>query len=352
MKLIKYFSAFIFAVSVLVNLFACGNNFSTVHFTAFNTDISVAVKGNLSEEQKETLENYLKNTEHEFSAEKDNSFVSTFNAAKENQPISANKDVLEVLKTAKEVNTLTANAFNPAVYPLVKLWRLSSDTFDADAESYTPPEPDSVNALKEHTDFSDIVIDEKQNTVSKTDEKIMIDLGGIVKGYAADHIYSLLKEWGFEFGYVNIGGSSLYILDAEYLTIRHPRDSAAQNGILKINGANIKNKPLSTSGDYERFYISDGVRYCHIISPLTGAPVQTGVASATVIGGSACFTDAVTTALCAMEKDALTDFIKQELYNYEVYVVYIKDGVKEIITNRREGADFTLYDSTFAVCEI
>ena len=352
MKSIKYSLALLSAVIISFGFFACGDNFTTAHFTAFNTDIYIAVKGNLSDQQKDIVGNYLKNTENEFSLDKDGSFVSILNAAGENRQIAASKATLDVLKTAKEVNALTLNAFNPAVYPLVRLWKLSSDTFDADADSYTPPDAASVTALSAHTDFSDISIDESRNTVAKADGEMMIDLGGIVKGYAADCIYSLLKEWGFDFGYVSIGGSSLYILDAEFLTVRHPRDVSAQNGILKINGANIKNKPLSTSGDYERYYISGGVRYCHIISPFTGAPVQTGVASATVIGGSACFTDALTTALCAMEKDRLTDFIKEELNDYEVYVVYIKDGENQIITNRKEGADFTLCDSSFTVTEI
>ena len=352
MKTLKNVFITILVLFFSFSAFACGNAYSSARFTAFNTDVYVAVRGILTDGQKDTIYNYLSVAENEFSASVENSFVHAFNDAAENQSVPASDAAIEVLKIAKQANAQTLNAFNPAVYPLVKLWKLSSDTFTADSDVFSPPPSLAVDALKLHTDFSGVIIDDEQNTVSKTDEELKIDLGGLVKGYAADNIYKLLKEWGYDWGYVSVGGSSLYILDAEQLTIRHPRDAASENGIVKIFGSDLKDKPLSTSGDYERFYISDGVRYCHIISPFTGAPVQTGFASVTVLGGSACLSDALSTALCAFERDALVEFVRERLYSFDVYAVYIRDGVNQIITNKKQGENFTLTDDSFTVCEI
>jgi thiamine biosynthesis lipoprotein len=79
---------------------------------------------------------------------------------------------------------------------------------------------------------------------------------------------------------------------------------------------------ISTSGDYEQYYIIDDVRYCHIIDPTTGKPVQTGIMTATIIGGSAAEDDALTTAIMTMGKDKAIEFINTKLSDRYVAFTY------------------------------
>ena len=94
----------------------------------------------------------------------------------------------------------------------------------------------------------------------------------------------------------------------------NPR-SNKRDGYVKVKTFDEK---LSTSGDNEQRYFIDGVRYCHIIDPTTGKPVQTGIMSVTIIGGSAAEDDALTTAIMAMGKEKAISFIEEHLTDRKV----------------------------------
>ncbi|MCX4286765.1 MAG: FAD:protein FMN transferase, partial [Clostridia bacterium] len=95
----------------------------------------------------------------------------------------------------------------------------------------------------------------------------------------------------------------------------------------------IKNTCLSTSGDYEQNFILDGVLYCHVFDPTTGKPVQTGIMTATIVGGAAAEGDALTTAIMAMGKQRAVQFINEKLSDRKVAFTYDNNGAYEIITN-------------------
>ena len=327
--------AVIFACACLS---ACGGTRSA-HFTRFNTDVYVTVNGELTRETIEKIDSVLAGLEKEFSLNEKTSAVSRLNAAAANEEIKVSATFTEVLEAAKTACIATWGAFNPAVYPLTRLWKLSSDTFVSGDLNYIPPDAESVAALREHIDFASVSADRQNNTAVKNDGETKIDLGGIVKGYAADIIGNYLTELGYTGGYINIGGSSLKILSAEYLTVRHPRNASAADGILTISGETVENKSVSTSGDYERYYMSGGKRYCHIISPFTGAPVDTGVISATVIGPSATVADAISTALLALDETKAATLFRSDYAKEYLFFIVRHDGErKRILTNAPENS--------------
>ena len=108
-----------------------------------------------------------------------------------------------------------------------------------------------------------------------------LDLGGLGKEYAADRAAEICCEMGARHGFVDLGGDIRVIGPQEggqpwRIGIRDPRDARAVVAEVALSGG-----ALATSGDYERFIEVDGVRYCHILDPRTGWPVQ-GLSSATV----------------------------------------------------------------------
>ncbi len=124
---------------------------------------------------------------------------------------------------------------------------------------------------------------------------VRIDLGGIAKGYAVDRGIALLADCGISRAMISAGGDSRILGDRGghpwVIGIQHPRDPA---GIaLRLP---LSNTAVSTSGDYERFFIDDGKRVHHILNPKTGKSAE-GSWSATVTGPDAMTTDALSTTL-------------------------------------------------------
>ena len=121
---------------------------------------------------------------------------------------------------------------------------------------------------------------------------VRIDLGGIGKGYAVDNCIALLKKRGITHALVTAGGDSRVLGDREgrpwMVGIRDPRRKDNVVAVIPLI-----NSAISTSGDYERYFEVNGVRYHHIINPKTGKSAM-GVHSATVIGPDATTTDGLT----------------------------------------------------------
>jgi thiamine biosynthesis lipoprotein len=124
---------------------------------------------------------------------------------------------------------------------------------------------------------------------------VRIDLGGIAKGYAVDRAIGLLRQCGISRAMVSAGGDSRIIGDREgrpwVIGIRHPRNP--QDIALRLPLSDIA---ISTSGDYERYFIDNGERIHHIINPKTGRSASASW-SATVIGPDAMTTDALSTTI-------------------------------------------------------
>lgn len=136
---------------------------------------------------------------------------------------------------------------------------------------------------------------------------LRFDLGGLVKEYAADRAALALKARGFESGYVDLGGD-LHVLGAHpdgtpwNIGIRNPRGAGALASIrIRVGG-------LATSGDYERGTIIDGVRYSHLIDPITGWPVK-GLATVSVVAATCLLAGAVSTLAMLTETQRGLDFL-------------------------------------------
>lgn len=352
----KFFSFLFALILVFLSIFvsACSKTFDTYSFSAFNTEVFVTVRGKLSSGVKTQIKNSIISLDNEFSTTKQTSLIYSVNENQTANSLSA--DGKTVFELAKTYHSLTNEKFNPAIFPLTKLWQLSADTFSFSNELTIPTEIEieEVSAL---CNFNDFTISES-NKIEKLNEHGKLDFGGIIKGYGADKIHDILEENGFSEGYVRIGGSSLSILSIPSdLQIKHPRKSG--EFIVSVKGNALTNTPLSTSGDYERYYEKDGEKYCHIIDNTTGAPIQTGISSASIFGVSGAFTDALSTAVCCFEfsdetSSPLTEFLtsitsKSEYSKMKFIIVH--EPTKKIITNF-SSSDLSILDQNYSIYDI
>lgn len=307
------------------------------------------------------IKRVLIDTNASISATVKNSCISRFNAAEAGAKVEIDKTAYDVFTLAKSVYIQTEGYYNPAVYDSLRLFGFTLDG----REPYVSKLPDGqdINAFRElSSHFDKVELSQESGkyyarkpaetvTVGGVEYSLKVDLGGIGKGWCADIIDEMTSEAGFEYGFFSFSSSSMAVkkyTDAsknnEYtLRIRDPRD---------VDGAyfevKCKDRRLSTSGDYEKYYLFDGERYCHIIDPTTGAPIKTGVASVTVIGGDAAEDDAYTTALSAMGKERAVNFINENLSNRKVVALIFEDGAGKIITNCPQDIKITNENYTLA----
>jgi thiamine biosynthesis lipoprotein len=157
-------------------------------------------------------------------------------------------------------------------------------------------EPDAVREALECVGVRRLELDPEARTVRFAREGMQVHLGAIGKGFAVDHVVAELQRLGVESALVHGGTSTVYGLgappgqDGWYVGLRHPSDPDQRLGAVRL-----RDRALSTSGDYEQFFEVDGRRYSHILDPRTGFPAQ-GTRSATVVAASATDTDALSTA--------------------------------------------------------
>jgi len=159
---------------------------------------------------------------------------------------------------------------------------------------------------------------------------VRINLGGIAKGYVVERGVDILRKHGIRHGIVTAGGDTRLLGDRRgrpwMVGVRDPREE----GEVAIS-IPLVDEAISTSGDYERFFDENGIRYHHIIKPSTGKPA-TGVHSATVIGPDAVITDALSTSVFVMGVDKGLTLIGT-LPDYESIVIdaegrmYYSDGL-------------------------
>lgn len=195
--------------------------------------------------------------------------------------IKLSKEVAEIIEEGLRVGELTDGAFDITVRPLMELWRNFKEEYipsKGEIEKVLPLiRYDKVTIINEEVKFKEL--------------GMKLDLSGIAKGYAVDLAVEELKSNGVKTGLVNAGGDIRVFGDRIWkIGIKDPRGP----GIVKI--LRLKNQAVATSGDYERYFIVNGVRYHHILNPKTGFPASECV-SVTVISNRTSLTDALATGV-------------------------------------------------------
>jgi len=193
--------------------------------------------------------------------------VSKVNAAAGKKPVAVSAETFAVIARAQDVAKKSGGVFDISVGAFKGLWK-----FDEDMDG-TLPDPAEVKKRLALIGYKDIVLDKRKKTVFLRRKGMSITLGGIAKGYAVDKCVALLHKAGFHDFMLQAGGD-MYISGKKgaepwVVGIRDPR------GTDLFAGMPIENHSFSTSGDYERGFVKEGIRYHHILDPRDGQPART-----------------------------------------------------------------------------
>ena len=197
---------------------------------------------------------------------KPDSDIVRLNAAAGVKPVPVSAETLEVLGLAKQLSELTSGKFDITFGALSDVWKFDHDQDD------TIPSAAQIAARLPLIDYRKLVVDAQTGTAYLEKKGMRAHLGGIGKGYAVDRGVAMLKQAGLKDFSVQAGGD-LYVAgkrgDRSWrLGIADPR---AANGEIFAK-VELSDSTFSTSGDYERAFVKNGVRYHHIMDPATGQP--------------------------------------------------------------------------------
>lgn len=213
--------------------------------------------------------------------------LSRVNAYAGLHPVRVAPEVMEVLQDALEVYRITRGAFNIAVGPAVARWGIPDHP--------RVPSREELASLRPMVDLESVVLDPEKGTVYLPRKGMRLDVGGLGKGFASDRAYQVLRRYGIQGGIIAVAGD-LRVFGHRpdgrpwKVGIRHPRREGWLARLDMEEGA------VSTSGDYERYFMLNGIRYHHILDPRTLWPVR-GIQSVTVLATQSVWADALATGV-------------------------------------------------------
>ncbi len=224
----------------------------------------------------------------------------------EGAPVECDPRTLEVIGLGIRYAEITDGAFDITIGKAVDLW-------DFHAEDPKVPDAEDVADAMEHVDYHMIHMD--GSAVTLEDPEGEIDLGGIAKGYIADRAAELLREKKVTSAVISLGGNIECIgakPDGKGSTPFRIGIEAPYSDMTKVVGVSeAENATLVTSGVYERFFVSDGKEYHHILDVKTGYPADTDILGVTILGeeGHSADCDALSTSCLILGVEKATELI-------------------------------------------
>ena len=228
--------------------------------------------------------------DQEFSANREDSTLSQINMEASTKATPISKEMLEIMQLSIEIEQASHGAFNPVIGPLVNLWKIG---FEA---AHVPSEVEIQNILP-LLNIQDLVLETQPQQISFLKAGMSLDLGSVVKGYAADLALNICQKHELDGALISVNGN-LAIYG------QRPEGASWNVGIIDPRGENgavvgsitLKDVTVATSGDYERYFEVQGVRYHHLLDSKTGYPAETDLISVSIFSKDGALADALSTA--------------------------------------------------------
>lgn len=306
---------------------------SSASFQAMDTLMSLKVYG--SADTCEQLQNKITELDSSLDATDEKSEIFRLNTEKS---AVVSKDTAALLSDSLALCDQLDGCFDLTVYPAVQAWGFTTG-------DYRVPTDSELKTLSDKIDYTAVTLSDDGRV--SLPENVMLDLGAVAKGYAADVSRTILADSKAQAAVLNLGGTiCLYGKkpDGSRFTvgIADPENPAGYFGYLSCDDTTV-----ATSGGYERYFEHGGKRYIHILDPATAAPVDNGILSVTIVSDSGAFADAASTALFVMGLDRATAYCRSHP-DFDCIILtddkslYLTEGVYDDFT-LSDGYDFTMH---------
>lgn len=245
------------------------------------TIINQQVYGNDAQKAVEEVSARIKELDSLWTINQPGGDINELNRRAGQEYVPLKPETIDLLKKARKISDLSGGAaLDITVAPLVKAWGIGTD-------HPRIPNDETIQELLPLVNYKDVHIDEESNSAKLAKAGQMVDLGGIAKGYIGDLAVNIYKKHGITSAFANLGGNVVVLG-------KKPDGSLWKVGIQNPRGPNgeivgvveVADKAVVTSGDYQRYFVKNGKRYCHIFDPHTGYPAKSGLMSVTIIASS------------------------------------------------------------------
>ena len=330
MKLRRILSAFLSSALCLSLLAGCGGStsssapasssadgpqrYSTVFYDAFDTVTQVIAYCDSEEQftqQMDALHADLLEYHKLYDIYNDYDGITNVKTINDNAgiaPVTVDDKILGMLELAQTMYDTTSGKLNIAMGSVLNIWHNYREAAlaDEDDSNNQLPTQEELDAAAQHCDIHDLVIDEDAKTVYLSDPEMSLDVGSVGKGYAVEMVAQAAEARGLTSALISVGGNLRAIGtkpdgSAWVGGVENPWDSSEVYTTASSTVAAVKMSDLSlvTSGDYQRYYVVDGVRYHHLIDPATLWPAAY-FNSVSVLVPDSGMADCLTTGLFCM----------------------------------------------------
>lgn len=272
-------------------------------------DTVITITAYSSSNNAKEYEKIIRDTDKMFSSDNPDGEIYRLN---HNKKAELSPETVDLLCDAVTYTNRLSEYFDISVNPLSELWDIKNNSGII---------PDNISETAALVGIEALVIDTDGNTAEIVRDGASITLGAIAKGYTTDLLVAAMRKNGEKSALINMGGN-IYAMGAKKdgslwkIGIADPLNME-QNAVI----LNISDTAVITSGNYERYFELDGIRYHHIIDPKTGYPAQSGLNSATAVGADAELCDVLSTAMFA----AGVEKSKSIIAEYKIDAVLIDD---------------------------
>lgn len=308
-------------------------------FFAMDTFMSISAYGDGAKERVVEAERAINALENHISRTRTQSDIYRLNAA-QGEVVTIEEDTYVLLSAALEMAEETAGSFDPTVAALSDLWQIGTE------EAHVPTDEEVAAALAT-VGYENLVLSDPsvQPRTAQLKNGAKIDLGGIGKGYAADIAAALWEDAPENAGaLLRLAGNIYGVGKSErgeswVIGVANPDDS--QQVIATVA---IEDESIVTTGDYERYFEENGVRYHHVFDPETGYPADTDLRSVTIVGQESTRCDALSTALFVMGEEAGWTYAQQNdikaVFVTKDHRVRVSDALADQFTFTGEDAGY------------
>ena len=313
----------------------------SIQVIAMDTAMVISTYGKRSTAAAYASEDLIRELESQLSRTEEESAVFRLNGTGTLELGEKAEDLFPLLEAADRYCRETGGAFDITVAPVVAAWGF------AGGAEYRVPGNAELQKLLELVDGTAVKVTDRTAALAPGQS---IDLGGIAKGYAADRLTDLFREYEIPRAMATLGGNVLVWGNRPDGTpwrvgVQDPARPQEQNAFVGV--LLLENAFAVTSGGYQRYFEESGKTYHHIIDPATGFPADSGLTSVTVVAdcagdsdlpGTMC--DAFSTALFVMGEERALDFWRNWGGNPFELVLVTEDGRVAVTGGLAEKFDF------------